>query len=179
MLITAHSGWSQGLSYESLIAQAKSDLAGGRLDQALAGATQAIKLDQARWEGYTIAAGASIKQHRCEEAGDYVQKAIARAPETKKPGLMAMLSMCSGEEQTVNGWVSDSRCGVKGAREGAAACTKKCVENGAKMVVVTDGDRKVFTVENPDSLKGREGYHITVTGHVAGASIHVLSAKLF
>ena len=32
------------------------------------------------------------------------------------------------------------------------------------MVVVTDGDQKILTVENPDKLKGHEGHHVAVTG---------------
>ena len=79
---------------------------------------------------------------------------------------------------TVNGWVADSKCGVKGANAAAAECTKKCLAAGAKMVVVTDGDQKVLTVENPDALTGHEGHHVAVTGHVTGDSIHVESAKM-
>ena len=84
----------------------------------------------------------------------------------------------AGDASTVNGWVSDSKCGVKGANAEAAACTKKCIAAGAKMVVVTDGDQKILTVENPDALKGHEGHHIAVTGHVDGDKIHVESAKM-
>ncbi|HVO80176.1 MAG TPA: hypothetical protein VMT28_05565 [Terriglobales bacterium] len=80
--------------------------------------------------------------------------------------------------ETVNGWVADSQCGAKGATAGQEECTKKCLEKGAKMVVVTDGDEKVLTVENPDALKGHEGHHVAVTGHVNGDSIHVESAKM-
>ena len=83
-----------------------------------------------------------------------------------------------GKAETVNGWVSDSQCGAKGANAGAEACTKKCLAGGAKMVVVTDSDQKVLTVDNPDALKGHEGHHIAVTGHVNGDSIHVESAKM-
>jgi len=36
-----------------------------------------------------------------------------------------------GKTTTVNGFVSDSKCGAKGANAGAAACTKKCIEGGA------------------------------------------------
>ena len=79
---------------------------------------------------------------------------------------------------TVNGWFSDSKCGAKGANAGAAACTKKCLEEGAKMVVVTDGDQKVLNVENPDALKGHEGHHVAVSGHVTGDSIHVTGVKM-
>ena len=79
---------------------------------------------------------------------------------------------------TVNGWVSDDKCGAKGANANAEACTKKCLAAGAKMVIVTDKDQKVLTVDNPDSLKGHEGHHIAVTGHVTGDNIHVESAKM-
>lgn len=83
-----------------------------------------------------------------------------------------------GKAETVNGWVSDSKCGAKGANAGAASCTKSCLEKGASVVVVTDGDQKVLTVSNPEALKGHEGHHIAVTGHVTGTSIHVESAKM-
>lgn len=79
---------------------------------------------------------------------------------------------------TVNGWVSDDKCGVKGANAGAEACTKKCLAAGAKMVIVTDGDQKVLAVDNPDALKGHEGHHIAVTGQMGKDSIHVESAKM-
>jgi hypothetical protein len=84
----------------------------------------------------------------------------------------------AGDAKTVNGWVSDSKCGVKGAHEGAADCTKKCIAAGASMVVVTDGDQKILTVDNPDALKGHEGHHVAVTGHVDGDKIHVDSMKM-
>src|SRR5271154_2116017 len=80
-----------------------------------------------------------------------------------------------GKSATVNGWVSDSKCGAKGANAGAAACTKKCIDGGATAVVVTDGDNKVLTVDNQDALKGHEGHHVAVTGHITGDSIHVES----
>jgi hypothetical protein len=83
-----------------------------------------------------------------------------------------------GKSQTVNGWVSDSKCGAKGANAGAAACTKKCIEGGASAVVVTDGDNKVLAVDNAEALKGHEGHHVAVTGHVKGDSIHVESVKM-
>jgi len=79
---------------------------------------------------------------------------------------------------TVNGWVSDSKCAAKGMSEAHAACAKKCIAAGAKMVVVTDGDKKVLTVDNPDALEGHEGHHVAVTGEVSGDSIHVDSVKM-
>jgi hypothetical protein len=84
----------------------------------------------------------------------------------------------AGDAQTVNGWVSDSKCGAKGANAKAAECTKKCIAAGASPVVVTDTDQKVLTVDNPDALKGHEGHHVAVTGHIDGDKIHVDSVKM-
>jgi hypothetical protein len=83
-----------------------------------------------------------------------------------------------GKSTTVNGWVSDDKCGAKGANDKAEACTKKCLDKGAKMVIVTDKDQKVLMVDNPDTLKDHIGHHIAVTGKVMGDSIHVDSAKM-
>ncbi len=91
--------------------------------------------------------------------------------------MVASVSFAS-DTQTVNGWISDSKCGVKGANAGAAACTKKCIEGGASAVVVTDKDQKVLAVENPDAVKGHEGHHVAVTGHVDGDKIHVDSLTM-
>lgn len=84
----------------------------------------------------------------------------------------------AADNTTVKGYVSDSQCGVKGANEKAADCTKKCIAKGAKMVVVTDGGQKVLTVDNPDALAGHEGHHVAVTGKVSGDSVHVDSVKM-
>ena len=52
-----------------------------------------------------------------------------------------------GKSATVKGWVADDKCGAKGANAKAEACTKKCLDAGAKMVVVTDGDQKILRGE--------------------------------
>jgi hypothetical protein len=92
--------------------------------------------------------------------------------------LSAMAFDDMGKSATVNGWVSDDKCGAKGANDKAEACTKKCLAAGAKMVIVTDSDQKILMVDNPDKLKGHEGHHIAVTGDVKGDSIHVENAKM-
>ncbi len=92
--------------------------------------------------------------------------------------LMVASVSFAGDAQTVNGWVSDSKCGVKGANAGAAECTKKCIGAGASAVVVTDTDQKVLKVDNPEALKGHEGHHVAVTGHIDGDKIHVDSLKM-
>jgi hypothetical protein len=83
-----------------------------------------------------------------------------------------------GKSSTVNGWITDSQCGAKGANAKAEACTQKCLAKGAKMVIVTDNDQKVLMVDNPDALKEHAGHHVAVTGTVSGDSIHVDSVKM-
>ena len=92
--------------------------------------------------------------------------------------LMVASVSFAGDAQTVNGWVADSKCGVKGANAGGEACTKKCIEAGAKPVVVTDKEQKVLMVENPEALKDHYGHHVAVTGHIDGDKIHVESVKM-
>jgi hypothetical protein len=83
-----------------------------------------------------------------------------------------------GKSTTVNGWITDAKCGAKGANAGGEACTKKCVAAGEKMVIVTDGDSKVLAVDNQDALKGHEGHHVAVTGTMGKDSVHVASVKM-
>jgi hypothetical protein len=93
--------------------------------------------------------------------------------------VVSMVSVVfASDAKTVNGWITDSKCGVKGANAAAEACTKKCLAAGAKAVVVTDSDQKVLEVENPDAIKGHEGHHVAVTGHIDGDKIHVDSLKM-
>ena len=83
-----------------------------------------------------------------------------------------------GKAQTVKGWVSDSQCGAKGANASHAQCMAKCMGKGASMVVVTDDDQKVLKVDNADALKGHEGHHVSINGHVKSDSIHVESVSM-
>lgn len=92
-------------------------------------------------------------------------------------------SSFAADETTVRGWVADSKCAA--LKNGAdankatpdqlkkmAECQRKCVKEGAKVVVVTDDD-KVLTVDNPETLAGHAMQHVQVTGHVTRKSLHV------
>ena len=93
--------------------------------------------------------------------------------------LLFMVVLVSADNTTtVNGYVSDSMCGAKGAKDGHTDCMNKCLSKGASYVIVTDGDMKVLAVDNPDVLKGHEGHHVAATGTVTGSSIHINSVKM-
>jgi type 1 fimbria pilin len=94
--------------------------------------------------------------------------------------MFVMIAVASAADKTttVNGYVSDSNCGVKGANASHAACMTKCLGKGAKAVIVTDSDQKLVNVDNPDVLKGHEGHHVAVTGQMTGDSIHIENVKM-
>jgi len=88
--------------------------------------------------------------------------------------LCSMLAIASPNENSWDGWISDSKCAAKGANAAHAACAKKCVEGGEKPVLVTDKDQKVVAIENPAAVSGHEGQHVKVTGTMTDSgSLHV------
>ena len=73
------------------------------------------------------------------------------------------------------GWVSDSKCGVKGAGLGHEACGAKCLQAGEHVVFVDEFKHKVLNVDNPDALRDHMGHRVSVHGTVdeAAGTIHV------
>jgi hypothetical protein len=88
--------------------------------------------------------------------------------------LCSMIAMAAPKDSNWDGWISDSKCGAKGANASHAQCAKKCVEGGEKPVLVTDKDQKVVAIENPAAVAGHEGEHVKVTGTITqDGSLHV------
>ena len=79
----------------------------------------------------------------------------------------------------IKGWVSDSKCGVKGAGPGHEACGKKCLAAGEHVVFVSEHDKKVYKVDNEDALKDQIGHRMAVRGSIdqANDTIHVEKAN--
>jgi len=73
------------------------------------------------------------------------------------------------------GWVSDSKCGTKGAGTGHEACAKKCLDGGEHVVFVDEYKQKVLNVDNPDALKDHIGHRVAVQGKIdeSAGTIHV------
>ncbi len=95
-----------------------------------------------------------------------VRFAVAMAA-TLFAGALAMAA-----DGSWTGWISDSQCGVKGAKEGQGECTTKCVkEHGAKYVFVNDADKKVYVVDAQDKVAAHSGHHVTVKGTVDGETL--------
>jgi len=59
----------------------------------------------------------------------------------------------------IKGWVSDSEC----AAEGVKNCSnKEHVAKGAKLVLVGEADKKIWTIANPEKLADHQGHHVQV-----------------
>ena len=78
--------------------------------------------------------------------------------------VISMTMLAAVKDMSWDGWISDSKCGAKGANAAHAACAQKCIGAGEKPVFVTDKDQKVVNIANPDAVKGHEGQHVQVTG---------------
>lgn len=81
----------------------------------------------------------------------------------------------------VAGWISDSQCGADHGSKGPdASCVAKCIKGGAKPVFVDDAKNDVWTIDNPDAVKGHYGHHITLTGteDVATKQVHITGVTM-
>jgi hypothetical protein len=86
----------------------------------------------------------------------------------------AAIAARAADSTKINGWISDSMCGAKHAGSGAA-CVKKCVDGGMAPVFVDEDKKAVWTIDNPDSVKGFYGSHVTVsaTADSDKKSVHI------
>jgi hypothetical protein len=65
----------------------------------------------------------------------------------------------SAKTATLKGWVSDSECAAHGDKK---CSNKQHVANGSKLVIVTDGDNKIWTVSNPSTVADHQGHYVQV-----------------
>jgi hypothetical protein len=88
--------------------------------------------------------------------------------------FVCLMAWAAPKDASMTGWISDSKCGAKGANAGHAACAQKCVEAGEKPVLVTDKDQKVLPIDNPAAVSGQIGQHVQVSGNMtASGALHV------
>jgi len=81
----------------------------------------------------------------------------------------------------INGYIGDSKCGA--AHNSSApngACVTKCIDGGAKPVFVDDAKKTVYTIDNPDEVKGHYGHHVDVDAKVndADKTIHIAKVTM-
>jgi hypothetical protein len=74
------------------------------------------------------------------------------------------------------GYISDSKCGAKGAKDEHAECAAKCVKGGASPVFVTDG--KVYKIDDASKVQDHIGHKVTITGELKGDTVQVQDVKM-
>ena len=79
--------------------------------------------------------------------------------------------------KVLKGWVSDSECAAHGEKKCA---NREHVAQGAKLVLVTDGDNKIWTIANPETLAKHQGHRVQVkaTADEGKATLNIQEVKM-
>jgi len=87
---------------------------------------------------------------------------------------LTVTAAMAADSSKITGYISDSMCGAKHLGSGAE-CVKKCIAGGMKPVFVTEKDKAVWSIDNPEAVKDFYGDHVTVTATAddAAKSVHI------
>jgi hypothetical protein len=87
-------------------------------------------------------------------------------------GLTALMSL--------NAWTQQKKSETKATTATAKAMTVVGTVSADEKSFVNDKDKKTWTVDNPEALKGHGGHHVSLRASVDSAKneIHVLSVKM-
>ncbi len=83
--------------------------------------------------------------------------------------LAVSLASAAGKKGNWTGYISDAKCGAKGAKAEHAGCAEKCIKGGQKAVFVT-ADGAVLEVANQDLVTAHAGHHVKVNGSLDEAT---------
>lgn len=101
----------------------------------------------------------------------------SKKTDSMSPDKMAKDKMSQDMAKTLKGWITDSAC----AAHGDKMCgNKEHVAQGAKLVLVTDGNNKVWTVSNPETVADHQGHHVQVkaTADEEKGTVNVQNIKM-
>lgn len=63
------------------------------------------------------------------------------------------------------GYITDTHCAEKGAnKEHTAQCVEMCMKGGAKVQIMNEADKKMYTLDSFDKVKPLMGNKVTITG---------------
>jgi hypothetical protein len=89
----------------------------------------------------------------------------------------------TGETVTITGWFSDEGCGKSRLTAPVISpngpdCVKKCLDQGAQAVFLSEQGKEMLKVAGYDKVKEDVGYHMEITGirDAASKTITVQSA---
>ncbi len=91
---------------------------------------------------------------------------------------MTLVAADKAKTGSWTGWITDTKCGAKGANANHAACLKKCADAGQKYAFYNPEDKKVYNLNPQDKVAAHAGHHVTVKGNVEGDTITVTSVDM-
>lgn len=69
------------------------------------------------------------------------------------------------------GYITDSHCGEKGAnKDHTVECVEKCMKGGAKPQIMSETDKKLYSLDGLEKVKALMGNKVTVKGKLDAAS---------
>ena len=89
--------------------------------------------------------------------------------------LLALPLGAAGTKGSWTGWITDTKCGAKGAKAEHKGCSEKCAHEGQKLVFFNNADKKLYSLDDQDAAKANLGYEVKVTGEADGTAIKVES----
>jgi len=89
--------------------------------------------------------------------------------------VLSAFAVGAAKKGSWTGTISDSKCEAA-KKKHDAACVEKCLAGGGKAVLVAG--KSVYTITNPDAIKGHEGHHVKVTGELNAAKKEVTVEKV-
>ena len=99
---------------------------------------------------------AGTQQDQSHPIKEYSMKADSMSQDKMSDDKM---SHDMSKAKTLKGWVTDSACAARGDK---MCGNKEHVAQGVKLVLVTDGDNKAWTVANPETVADHQGHHVKV-----------------
>jgi len=95
--------------------------------------------------------------------------------------LLAPVAPAKSKKMSLSGWLSDTNCARKSAKEatgpGHADCARKCASNGGAAVFVTEPEHRVYGIDNVFMVQGLEGLKVSLTAEPGATSdvLHIIS----
>ncbi len=87
----------------------------------------------------------------------------------KRLASLVLLAAAGLSAEQYVGWVTDLKCAQAGNPSGDLH--KKCVAAGQPVVFVSEADKKIYSVSNPDKVKDHLGKKVNLTGTAKGEQI--------
>jgi hypothetical protein len=110
--------------------------------------------------------------------------AFSSSAGTATIGVVASEAEGDGEPRTMTGWFSDAQCATSRVAKGIIApnnpdCVKKCLNEGATPVFISEQAKALFEVRDHPSVLADVGFYVEVVGTVdkSGKALSITSVK--